>query len=57
MSNNALISCMLDLPEVRLGLINAAIRFLDYAKEYLTKLRDSEISKIEDLKKSNKLFD
>ena len=57
MNDNALLKSILVLPEVRIGLINFTIRFLDYAKEYLLKLRDSEILKIENLKKTNKLFD
>ncbi len=55
MNNNAIIRGMLEIPEVRLGLIDFAIRCLDCAKAYLLKKREPIINEIAELKKSNKL--
>lgn len=55
MNNNAVLIGLLETPEVRIGLFEFAIRILDCTKALLVMMRESEVEKLAELKKANKL--
>lgn len=54
--NNSIVKDILQIPEVRIGLLEFAIRALDLTKEFLVEMRDKEKSKLLVLKESKKLI-
>ena len=54
--NNGVAKDILAIPEVRIGLIEFAIRVLDKTRNFLVELRDKENSKLLKLKESKELI-
>lgn len=50
--NNSIVEGILAIPEVRIGLIDFAIRILDKTKDFLVELREKENNKLLELKAS-----
>lgn len=50
--NNSIVKGILEIPQVRIGLIEFAISVLDKTKDFLIELREKENSKLLELKKS-----
>ena len=53
--NNSIVEGILEIPEVRIGLIDFAIRILDKTKDFLVELREKENNKLLELKASKVL--
>lgn len=53
--NNSIVKDILKIPEVRIGLIDFAIRVLDKTKDFLIELREKENNKLLELKESKVL--
>ena len=53
--NNSVVKDILAIPEVRIGLIDFAIRVLDKTRDFLIEMREKENHKLLELKKSKVL--
>lgn len=54
--NNSIVKGILEIPEVRISLIDFTIRVLDKTRDFLVKLREKENDKLLELKESKELI-
>ena len=54
--NNSIVEGILEIPQVRIGLLNFAISVLDKTKDFLIELRKKENSKLLELEKYKSLI-